>query len=563
MTNILDPITSADTELEIWAGATWVGQVDEADLDGEPLVLIEGERFSRARLLVWQESRPRGFVEVPVIDGGVDGAQLRARIDELPLAVARGPLRWFPPISVVVCTRDRPDNLRDVLEYLRHVVYPNVEFIVVDNNPESGLTPPVVEAFDDMQIRLIEAVGQGLSIARNIALKNASHDIVAFTDDDVLVDPAWLTNLAYRFVDDEQIACVCGMVPSAELVTPAQSYFDRRVGWARQCDPATYDVAAPPEDDCLFPLRVAQFGTGANFAVRRSAVIELGGFDEGLGIGSPTGGGEDIDLFVRVLLAGWRLGREPSAVVWHRHRRTAAELAVQVHNYGLGLGGWIAKLLTRPQTCGMVVRRIIPGIRHLRGITVVDQSDTVDNEPGLDRLDKRELRGVLEGPIAMTRARLSGREAAPLRSHSSKLRRVLDFRRDQMWGDPGNTILAGRLAMTAVVLGLIGSIGAVRVLPGFVLFIAVAAFMLAGPGTLLLSWYTHLPRYALIPLIPVTSIGVCIIVLTALLMIDIYSPVTVLVGLTSATIVGGLIRCSYLPQRAEVMEHDGTSPARA
>ncbi|MBS1691342.1 MAG: glycosyltransferase [Actinobacteria bacterium] len=563
MIGVLDPITSADTDLEIWAGATWIGQVDEADLDGGRIRLIGGEKFTRARLLVWWEGQPRGFVEAEVTNGVVDGAELLARIAELPPVEPRAPLREFPPISVVVCTRDRPDHLRDMLEHLSQLVYPNVEFIVVDNNPRSGLTPPVVEEFADIPIRVIEAAGQGLSIARNVALKNASHDIVAFTDDDVLVDPAWLTNLAHRFVADERLACVCGMVPSAELVTPAQSYFDRRVGWARRCDPATYDLAEPPEDDRLFPLRVAQFGTGANFAVRRDAVVEMGGFDEGLGIGSPTGGGEDIDLFVRVLLAGWRLGREPSAVVWHRHRRTAAELELQIHNYGLGLGGWIAKLLTRPQTLGMVVRRLAPGIRHLRGITVVDQSDTVDNEPALEGLYKRELRGVLEGPVAMTRARLSGREAAPLRTRSSKLMRALDFRRDQMWGDPGNTILAGRLAMTAVVLGLIGSAGAVRFLPSFVLFFAVGAFMLAGPGSLLLSWYTHLPRYALVPLIPVTSVAVCIIVMTGLLMIDIYSPVAALLGMTSVTIVGGLFRCSYLPQPGEVTEHDSPAPARA
>ena len=194
-------------------------------------------------------------------------------------------------------------------------------------------------------VRLVDAPGQGLSIARNVALRNAKYNVVAFTDDDVLVDPHWLTNLAYGFGRDERVACVCGMVPSAEVLTPAQSYFDRRVGWARRCDAAVYDLASPPADDSLFPLRVAQFGTGANFAVHRDATLELGGFDEGLGVGSPTGGGEDIDMFVRILLAGHMLVREPAAVVWHRHRRTAPELEVQIQNYGLGLGAWIAKLI--------------------------------------------------------------------------------------------------------------------------------------------------------------------------------------------------------------------------
>jgi hypothetical protein len=368
----------------------------------------------------------------------------------------------------------------------------------------------------------------------------------------VLVDPHWLTNLAYGFGRDERVACVCGMVPSAELLTPAQSYFDRRVGWARRCDAAVYDLAAPPADDSLFPLRVAQFGTGANFAVHRDAALEIGGFDEGLGIGSPTGGGEDIDMFVRILLSGHMLVREPSAVVWHRHRRTAPELEVQIQNYGLGLGAWIAKLMSRPRTLGMVLHRLRPGVRHLRGVTVVDQSDTVGTDPGLEGLDQRELRGVLKGPFALLRARAAGREGAPLKSTSATLTRAIDFRGDQMWGDPNNSITAGRLALTAVALGLVGSLGAVSTLPTLVLTLIVGVFMLAGPGSLALSWYTHLPTYAIVPLVPVVSVAACLVVVTGLLMLGFYSPVIVLLALTSTTIAAGLLRCGYLAQRKAV-----------
>jgi GT2 family glycosyltransferase len=550
MTSVLEPITATASEERLWRGATWVGQINEADLGDRWLHLVGGEQFSRARLLIWTKGRPRGFVEIPVTNATVDGDDVLARVAALPPVAASAPVTAFPPISVVVCTRDRPEHLRAVLGPLSRLDYPDFELIVVDNNPASGLTAPIVESFSDMPVRLIEAPGKGLSIARNAALRSPGHDIVAFTDDDVLVDPSWLSNLAAGFVDDERVACVCGMVPSAELFTPAQSYFDRRVGWARRCDTAVYALAEPPKDDCLFPLRVAQFGTGANFAVRRALVAELGGFDEGLGIGSPTGGGEDIDLFVRVLLAGHKLVREPSAVVWHRHRRTAEELETQIHNYGLGLGGWIAKLLTQRHTVGMVLRRVGPGIQHLRGITAVDQSDVVDTEPTLDGLDRRELAGVLRGPLALLRARAAGRNAKPLRPWKSL--RALDFRRNQMWGDSGNAIIAGRLALFAAVVGAVGSLGAIRALPTAVLVLVVAAFMLAGPGSLLLSWYPHLPTYAVLPLIPVVGLAACVVTVTGLLMVDVYHPTGVLLGLTLATTAGGLARCAYLAQRRAV-----------
>jgi hypothetical protein len=394
----------------------------------------------------------------------------------------------------------------------------------------------------------VDAAGQGLSIARNAAIKNAKFDILAFTDDDVVVDRDWLTNLAYGFARDERVGCVCGMVPSAELITPAQSYFDRRVGWARASAPAIYDLAAPPEDDPLFPMRVSHYGTGANFAVHKDSLREVGGFDEGMGVGSPTGGGEDIDMFVRILLAGYVLVREPSAVVWHRHRRTADELEIQVHNYGLGLGAWITKLFMKPKTLGMVLRRTRPALAHLRQVMVVDQRDN-EADPDMDALYGREFSGVLSGPLALLQARLVGRKGKPLKSTPLALK-PFDFRGEHSWGDPGSSIAAGRFALVALVLGLIGSLGLIQTLPTPVLAVCVGLFMFAGPGTLILSWYSHLPRFALLSLIPAVSLAVAISVVAGLLFFDIYDPVAVLAGLTWTTVVVGLLRCGYLAHRA-------------
>lgn len=551
MTDELRPIVGVGAETTTWAGATWVGELDEHDLDGGELALAGGDAYSRARLLIRSDGQPRGFIEVPVVDGGIDCESVRSEVAKLPEVAARPEANYFPSFTVVVCTRDRPDHLVDVVKALVGLDYPEFELLVVDNNPESGLTPPVLEPYDG-PVRLIEAPGQGLAIARNVAVKNATCEFIAFTDDDVIVDSQWLKNLARGFARDERVACVCGMVPSAELDTPAQSYFDRRVGWARRCDPGLFDLANPPDNDRLFPFRMAQFGTGANFAVRRQVLLDLGGFDEGMGIGSPTGGGEDIDIFVRTLLAGHLLVREPSAVVWHRHRRSADELETQIHNYGLGLGAWITKLGLRPRTFGMALRRLRPAAGHLRGVTVVDQSDTIANDPQLVGLDRRELYGVLGGPLALARARIAGRKAHPLKTHSSKLARAFDYRRGQMWGEPGSAMLAGRLAVASVLLGLAGALGAVRVLPTFLLVILIGAFMIAGPGSLALSWYTRLPTAVLVSLVPAVSLAVCLLVVTGLLMLGFYDPVPILLGLTGVTAVGGLLRCAYLARRGIV-----------
>jgi GT2 family glycosyltransferase len=559
MTHSLMPITDVGAEDDVWSGATWIGQIDEINLVGTGrLQLAGGDRFQWARLLVWSGDVPRGFIALRVMDGSVNAADAITETALLPAATAERAELSTPPMTVAVCTRDRPEHLKAALENLAELDYPQFEVLVVDNNPASGLTAPVVEAFlskADIAVRIVDAPGRGLSIARNVALRNALFDIVAFTDDDVVVNDRWLRNLAYGFGRSERVACVCGMVPSAELLTPAQSYFDRRVGWARRCDAAVYDLSDPPNDDPLFPMRVAQFGTGANFAVQKNVVIEVGGFDEGLGIGSPTGGGEDIDLFVRILLSGYQLVREPSAVVWHKHRRTTAELETQVFNYGLGLGAWIAKLGTNPRTLTMAARRVRPAVKHLRQVTVVEQHSNGPPDPELEALYGRELSGVIRGPVALMTARLAGRKAKPLKEHSSRLLRAFDFRRDRNWGDPEGAIRCGRLALASAAMGLIGLLGAVPALPTVVLAIAVGVFVLAGPGCLALSFYPRVPLSVAIPLIVPLSAAICVVVVSGLLMLGYYDPVVVLLGLTIATSVGGLARCAYLAR------HESVSPA--
>lgn len=411
---VLRPIIDRVLDDSWWEGSVWIGRVDVEQLRGSRIALAGGERFTSARILVWERGCPRAFVTLPVDGGTIAVSDLEAAVAAIAPVVPHA-RSDRPPISVVLCTKNRPVQLRVAVESLLSMSYPEFEIIVVDNDPGSGITGDVVAEHFSETVRLVDAHVAGLSVARNVGLLAARHDIVAFTDDDVVIDSRWLENLAAGFARGADVACVSGMVPSAELASPAQAYFDRRVGWARRCESAVYDIAAPPPGDRLFPLQVAKFGTGANFAVRRATVCGLGGFDEGMGVGSPAGGGEDIDMFVRILLAGHTLVYEPAAVVWHRHRTDFDGLEIQIRNYGLGLGAWITKLLVRPRTLLMVLRRVLPGLWHLNDVTEVRTSDIEVGQPELAGLHRLELRGVLGGPAALLRSRLAGRKGRPLR----------------------------------------------------------------------------------------------------------------------------------------------------
>jgi hypothetical protein len=93
---------------------------------------------------------------------------------------------------------------------------------------------------------------------------------------------------------------------------------------------------------------------------------------------------------------------------------------------------------------------------------------------------------------------------------------------------------------------LVGALGAVQIMPSALLAGAVGAYLLAGPGSLLLSWHTHLPVYAVVALLPVISVAVCVLVVAVTLILGVYNPVWVLLGLSSTTAVCGLLRSRYL-----------------
>ena len=85
------------------------------------------------------------------------------------------------------------------------------------------------------------------------------------------------------------------------------------------------------------------FGCGCNMVFRRRTLIELGGFDDALDTGAPLPGGGDLDMFYRVVRAGYPLVSEPRLLVYHQHRREYAKLRHQMWTWGLGSMAYVSK----------------------------------------------------------------------------------------------------------------------------------------------------------------------------------------------------------------------------
>jgi GT2 family glycosyltransferase len=413
----------------------------------EPAAAPGGGPYRRARALVRLHGRPLGLADL-TLEGGrlapdalaarvwaalagpirrhlaADGAEVPAGLpagglpggpgpDRLPAAgLGAGPCRDAlplgpaPPASVVVATRDRPEEVVACLEQLLGLAYPDYEVLVVDNAPSSDATAAAVgRHFGHLpQVRYVREDRPGLSNARNRGLAEAAGEVVAFTDDDVLVDRAWLANLVAALEAAPHAACATGLILPAELDTEAALWFESYAGFAKGWERQVFDLAEHRRPGPLYPYAMGQFGSGASLAFKTAALRRLGGFAAELGAGTRALGGEDLDVFLRLLASGAAIVYEPGAILRHRHLRDSAALRRQLHGYGVGLGAALTKcVVDRPGRALELAARLPAGLAYLLSPASPKNRRKQADFPA--ELTRVELRGVLAGPAAYLRSR--------------------------------------------------------------------------------------------------------------------------------------------------------------
>ena len=309
--------------------------------------------------------------------------------------------------SVVVCSRDRPGDLRRCLSSLAIQDHPDYAVWVVDNAPASGVTRQVVESFDaKMDVHYVAEHRPGLSRARNAALRNDLHgEWVAWLDDDEVADPIWLSELMRAFDGRPAVLAASGAVVPAQLDTQAQVWFEQFGGHSkgRGFTADLFSRATRGRQHPLYPL--PPFGVGANMAFRTETLRLLGGFDEALGAGTPSQGSEDTKVFTDVLLANGAIAYWPSALTRHFHRRDLGELRLQMRGYGSGLTAfYTAMVLARPSTA-LSLLGLAP--RALRDIYASDSLRVATLENDFPReLLAENRRGMATGPWLYLRGRV-------------------------------------------------------------------------------------------------------------------------------------------------------------
>jgi glucosyl-dolichyl phosphate glucuronosyltransferase len=216
-------------------------------------------------------------------------------------------------ISVIVCTYNRCRLLAKALESIAASVVPDSvewEILVVDNS-STDKTPDVVMNLaktHPQRVRYLSEAQQGKSFALNRAIRESRGEVLAFTDDDVTVEPTWLWNLTAALHGSEWAGAGGHIVPIWGRPLP------------RWLSPRGLLLSGPfvaldlgPE-----PVSLLQAPVGANMAFRKEVFTKYGPFRTDLGPRPGTGiRGEDSEFGDRLLSAGEHLRYEPTAIVYH------------------------------------------------------------------------------------------------------------------------------------------------------------------------------------------------------------------------------------------------------
>lgn len=259
---------------------------------------MEGTRIvlpSPLANVVDAEERPAGAASIDVEDVSFESSESRAVM--YPSSSLHSP--FLPSVSIVVCTRNRPDNLRDCLDGISRLDPRPDEVLVIDNSEGDPATERVA---GEHHVRYIVESVPGLSRARNRGLAESTSEIVAYLDDDSLPCQNWLEEILAPFADP-QVASVSGPIaapdePRSLTSAPARISSNSDLEWFEM---ATF----------------GGMGWGANMAVRKSVRSAWEGFDIRLGKGAPLRIAEESHAFASLLALGFRTAYVPAAVVYH------------------------------------------------------------------------------------------------------------------------------------------------------------------------------------------------------------------------------------------------------
>jgi GT2 family glycosyltransferase len=235
-----------------------------------------------------------------------------------------------PRISVVICTRNRPDKICAAVSSVLANNHPDFDLTVIDQGTTRAtedLLGPTVTSEQRLTYHHMDTAG--LSRAYNLGIQKTTANLIAFTDDDCIVPVDWLRHIEDAFREEPEAELLYGQVVALPAAKGEGSFVPDL--------PFTKAERLSRRDG----FRV--FGMGANFAARRRLFNRIGGFDEVLGGGGPLRSSQDFDLAYRTYRAGAVILLRPEVTLLHDGGREPADWHAVMRNYGVGDGAFYSK----------------------------------------------------------------------------------------------------------------------------------------------------------------------------------------------------------------------------
>ena len=231
-------------------------------------------------------------------------------------------------ISILIATRNRPQDLIPCVKSLLAQDYPNYEIVIFDQSVTDEAQQATRAAYGNPEnLRYIRSETIGKSKALNGLVAAAQGEIFAFTDDDTEAPPDWLSSIAKAFREMPEADLLFGQV------------------FAPPDTPPDFHVPALYFQERRLLKRGEVFGMGANMAFRSALVEKVTGYDTQLGPGGSLACAEDYDFLYRAQWAGAIAFAEPSAQLVHRAGRNFDQWSRVLLNYGTGDAAFAMKHL--------------------------------------------------------------------------------------------------------------------------------------------------------------------------------------------------------------------------
>ena len=201
--------------------------------------------------------------------------------------------------SVIIATHRRPESLRRLVAALAAQIRSAERQLLI---AENGSAAPVTLDDPGVPIVHLHDLRRGKCRAQNLALKEASGEIIVFLDDDLVVSNSYLDAVEEFFANHPEFAAMNGRI------LPAEDPVAKAGALAPYLD---LPISDHGEQVCEVPGVL-----GANMAFRSSALRQVGPFDERLGPGA-CGHEEETEMSARLRREGFKIGYAPEALVYH------------------------------------------------------------------------------------------------------------------------------------------------------------------------------------------------------------------------------------------------------